>query len=608
MPGTSHTHIIGEISSGRARAGWRWKAAATVGPITLAFIIQYYVLHATMARWALFYPAVFVASWLGGLESGLAATAIAVALVPVFFMEGRDSQLTAPSNVISILIFVTMGIAISVVHQRLRTSMAQLERSRKWLQAIMDNSPNVIVIKDFTGQYLMANRRLEELLDIEEGEVTGKTDEMLFPPQSAEQHHRTDADVFAKRAPITYEETLEVHGERRVFLASKFPLYNSEPYPFAICAIWSDITDRTRVEEALREREADLRQAERIAHLGSWTWNVADDTSRWSEELYRIMGVEPPPSPDTAVARGVHQMPPETMAAIRNALQVVLRDGRPHEIEMEIKRPDGTMRWISARGDAVRNEKGEIVALTGTAQDITELKELQRQRDEWTSLIAHDLRQPIGVITMAASALPELRDVAPDKATELIKRISSAADGLARLVDDLFDLSLLEARRLTLDRKWHNPQAVVSEALERLSHVTRGRRVTVTAGPGLSEICVDQMRIGQVLGNLISNAVKYGDKESEIAVRIEQRDTEVEIAVENRGAGIAPEDVAQLFKRFVRTAKARRSGAPGLGVGLYIAKELVEAHGGRIWVESTPGQTTTFHVALPSRAAEQKVA
>jgi signal transduction histidine kinase len=301
-------------------------------------------------------------------------------------------------------------------------------------------------------------------------------------------------------------------------------------------------------------------------------------------------------------------MPPETMAAIRNALQIVLRDGRPHEIEMEIKRPDGTTRWIAARGDAVRNEKGEIVALAGTAQDVTELKELQRQRDEWTSLIAHDLRQPIGVITMAASALPELHAVAPDKEQELIKRISSAADGLARLVDDLFDLSLLEARRLTLERRWVKPQNLVSETLDRLSHVTKDHRVSVTQGQDLPDVCVDQMRIGQVLGNLISNAVKYSDDGSDIAVHIEQRDMEVEIAVENRGAGIPPEDVAQLFKRFARTPKARRSGAPGLGVGLYIAKELVEAHGGRIWVESTPGQTTTFRVALPSRAAEQRVA
>ena len=607
MPGHSLKHIVGELASGRARASWPWKTAAALGPIIAAFVIQYFVLNATMARWALFYPAVFVASWLGGLSSGLAATAIAIALVPVFFM-GPAPDLTAPPNLISIFIFVTMGIAISIVHERLRTSMSQLERSRKWLQAIMDNSPGVIVIKDMTGQYLMANRQLEDLLGIGPGEVSGKTDDLLFPEDSAEHHRRTDAEVFAKRGAITYEETMHVRGERRVFLTSKFPLYNSEPYPFAICAIWSDITDRKRMEEELRQREADLREAERVAHLGSWVWNVADDTSRWSAELYRIMGLEPPPSADTPITGAARQMPAETMGAIRHALQTVLRHGRPHETEMEIKRPDGTTRWLAARGDAVRNERGEIVAVAGTAQDITELTDLQRLRDEWTSVMAHDLRQPIGVITMAASALPEVHAASPDKEGELVARIASAAKGLARLVDDLLDLSLLEARRLTLNRHWLAPQMLVRETLERLGHVTEGHRVVVAEGQGLTEVCVDQMRIGQVLGNLISNAVKYGDKGSDIAVRIEQHDGEVEIAVENRGAGIPADEVEQLFKRFARTAKTRRSGAPGLGVGLYIARELVEAHGGRIWVESTPGQTTTFHVALPSRAAEQKVA
>jgi len=608
MPGASAKHIVGELSSGRARASWRWQTAAAVGPIVAAFVIQYYILNATMARWALFYPAVFVASWLGGLPSGLAATAIATALVPVFFMGRTPPDLTAPANLISIFIFVTMGISISVVHERLRTSMAQLERSRKWLQAIMDNSPNVIVIKDMNGEYLMANRQLEELLHIGAGEATGKSDAALFPEESAEHHRRTDAEVFAKRGAISYEEIIHVRGEQRVFLTSKFPLYNSAPYPFALCAIWSDITERKRVEEALREREADLREAERVAHLGSWVWNVADDTSRWSEELYRIMGIEPPTPSDKPIAGADRPMHPESIAVIRNALQTVLRDGRPHEAEMEIKRPDGTVRWIATRGDAVRNDRGEIVAVAGTAQDITELKDLQRQRDEWTSVMAHDLRQPIGVITMAASALPEVHAAAPDKESEMVARIASAAKGLARLVDDLLDLSLLEARRLNLDRHWLKPQMLVRETTERLMHLTDGHRVVVAEGPGLAEVCVDQMRMGQVLGNLISNAVKYGDKGSDITVRIDQRDDQVEIAVENRGAGIPTDEVPHLFKRFARTAKARRSGAPGLGVGLYIARELVEAHGGRIWVESTPGQTTTFHVALPSRAAEQKVA
>ena len=211
--------MLGNIASGRARANWLWKTAAAVGPPLLAFFVQYYVLHATMARWALFYPAVFVASLLGGLESGLAATAIATGLVPIFFMEGR-SDLDSPQNLISIGIFVAMGISISCVHQRLRTIMVELERSRKWLQAIMDNSPNVIVIKDFTGHYLMANRRLEELLHVGPGEVTGKTDAMIFPRESAEQHHQADAAVYAKHSAITYEAALELHGERRVFLTN----------------------------------------------------------------------------------------------------------------------------------------------------------------------------------------------------------------------------------------------------------------------------------------------------------------------------------------------------------------------------------------------------
>lgn len=609
MPTESPWTKLGALLSGRARAHWPWKAAAALGPIFIAFIVQFHILHATMARWALFYPAVFAASWLGGLESGLAATAIATGLVPIFFMEG-SRDLDSPQNLISIGIFVAMGIAISCLHQRLRTIMAELERSRQWLQAIMDNSPNVIVIKDFTGHYLMANRQLEELLQIGPGEVTGKTDTMIFPPENAEHHRRTDATVYSKSGPITYEETIELHGEKRVFLTSKFPLINGGPYPFAICAIWSDITERKHMEEALRQSESDLRQAERVAHLGSWTWNPADETSRWSEELYRIIGVEPPASLDAPVTRAERDrnIPPETVRTIRGALQTVLRTGKPHETDLEIKRPDGTTLWIAARGAPVRNEQGEIVAVAGTAQDITELKELQRQRDEWTSLIAHDLRQPIGVITMAASALPEIHAEAPEKAHELIKRIAGAADGLARLVDDLLDLSLLEARRLTLDRQWVKPQVLVSEAIERLSHLTAGHRVNVRKDEGLSDIFVDQMRIGQVLGNLISNAVKYGDPGSDIDVCIEQRGTDVDIAVENRGPGIPPDEIEHLFERFMRTTRARHSGVRGLGVGLYIARELVVAHQGRIWVDSTPGETTTFHVSLPSRAAEQRVA
>ena len=175
-------------------------------------------------------------------------------------------------------------------------------------------------------------------------------------------------------------------------------------------------------------------------------------------------------------------------------------------------------------------------------------------------------------------------------------------------MDDLLDLSLLDARRLTLDRHWVHPQALVRETVERLAHLTAGHRVKVVTSDGLADVFVDQLRMGQVLGNLISNAVKYGDAGSEIDVCVEQHGGEVDIAVENHGQGIRREEMEHLFNRFMRTERARHSRVRGLGVGLYIARELVVAHQGRIWVESTPGEKTTFHVALPSRAADQKVA
>jgi PAS domain S-box-containing protein len=439
--------------------------------------------------------------------------------------------------------------------------------------------------------------------------VKGKTDADIFPQRMAEHHQRADAEVLEKGSPITYEEIVDFGERTRVFLINKFPLHDDAHRPFAICAIWSDITDRKRAEEGLQQREADLREAERVAHLGSWTWSAADDTTRWSDELYRIFGRERGSPLPHLFEDDSHPFTQDSLAGLRTAVQSVLRDGRPYETELEIVRPDGSTRWIAARGDAVRDSTGRITGITGTAQDITELKNLQRMRDEWTSVIAHDLRQPIGLILMAASALPELHGSAMnDKETLFTKRIVSAARALARMVNDLLDLSLLEASRLKLDRRSVEPRGFVRETVERMAHATTERHVVVSEGPALANVYIDPMRVGQVLGNLITNAVKYGEKDSEITINVDQTDGEIEIAVTNQGRGIPPDELPRLFSRFTRSTSARGSGVPGLGVGLYIAKGLIEAHGGRIWAESTPGKTTTFRVRLPAQNESRQVA
>jgi PAS domain S-box-containing protein len=498
---------------------------------------------------------------------------------------------------------------LQATNRRLAEATEDLAENQRFLEAIMRYSPNGIVVKDLNGRYLKVNRQVERLLGMGPGEMTGKQAVDVFPGEVGERLQAEDRVVVETHAPLTTEERVDTKDGPRVFLVTKFPLLEADGTVFAVCGIWSDITDRKRAEDAMRQSASDLREAQRVAHVGSWSWDPKTDTPRLSDELYRIFGMDPSLPVPKLFSEDSEVFTPESLAALRAGMAEVLAKGKPYQLELEVVRPDGTRRWLAAHGDAVRDASGQICEITGTAQDITELKKLQQMREEWTSVIAHDLRQPIGVIASAAEFLPELHAGKMNE-TEMnfARRIGSAARTLARMVDDLLDLSLLEADRLKLERAWVDPHSLVRETVERLSHVTGEGRVKVSEHGKVARVFVDPMRVDQVLGNLISNAVKYGDAHAEILVELDKHDDEVELSVTNRGKGIAPEDLARIFGRFVRTKTAHGSGAPGLGVGLYIAKGLIEAHGGRMWVDSTPGQTTTFHLTLPCRILAREAA
>jgi PAS domain S-box-containing protein len=356
----------------------------------------------------------------------------------------------------------------------------------------------------------------------------------------------------------------------------------------------------THANAALEKSEADLRQAQRLAHVGSWSWHVKSNTRMWSPEMYRIYGLDPGLPPPSAFGWYERLFKPESMARLRAALDKALSEGTPYDLDLELIRPDGTHMWVTARAEPIRDDSGKIVGVYGTLQDVTQLRRLLQMKDEWTSVIAHDLRQSIGSIVMSAEALLlQSSDSMTDTDKGRIERIRRSAWGLARMVDDLLDVSQMEAERLQLDRKWIDLRAIVRTTIDDLAMVAGGLHVAVSASDDLSPVFADPVRIQQVLGNLLSNAMKYGDRQSEIVVRLDQYRHQVEVSVSNRGRGIPADELSRLFDRFTRSRATERSGTPGLGLGLYIAKGLVQAHGGRIWVESIPQDTTTFHFTLP---------
>ena len=195
-----------------------------------------------------------------------------------------------------------------------------------------------------------------------------------------------------------------------------------------------------------------------------------------------------------------------------------------------------------------------------------------------------------------------------EKESKAVENIQSASATLARMVDDLLDLSQLESRRMSMQRRWIDPHEVIHRIVERLSHVAAGHRLSVTESGVLAPVYADETRIEQILGNLISNAVKYGETGTEIRIEAAQRDHEIEISVTNHGRGIPPEEVPHLFQRFSRSEETRTSKVPGLGLGLYITKGLVEAQGGPHLGQKHSGENDDFplHSSHPRRSRKAR--
>lgn len=227
----------------------------------------------------------------------------------------------------------------------------------------------------------------------------------------------------------------------------------------------------------------------------------------------------------------------------------------------------------------------------------------ERLRREWTAIVAHDLKQPLGAVSVFARLLAgRIGDCSE------LAHIEVACRRLERQIEDLLDSSAIETNQLNLELADVEVYALITGCIERLSATMRDLIVGVRVSSNTPKVRVDPLRIEQVLENLISNARKYGEPATKIDIAVETRGTEVEIAVTNRGPGIAASELPHIFDRFRRAARARASSTKGLGLGLYIVQGLVAAHGGQVTVESTPGESTTFRFTVRAALGDDDVA
>jgi signal transduction histidine kinase len=369
----------------------------------------------------------------------------------------------------------------------------------------------------------------------------------------------------------------------------------------------ADIVERIRSEHALREVKTALEEAQRLAHIGSWHWDAATDVATGSAELLRIFGFDPATQtmPPFREQRGRCYSDAD-WGRIDDAVQHALATGEGYELDVRVIRADGTDRWVTIRSEAVRDDHGRIIGLRGTVQDIDPqkraelvLREANERKDEFLAMLSHELRTPLTSIVGWARLL-QTRDFDADGRRRALEVIERNAKLQTALVEDLLDISRFARGDVRLDLQPVELSPVIAAAIDSVQQMADAKVVTLEPEFEATMIVPgDPRRLQQVIGNLLTNAVKFTPEGGRVRITLARADGCARIIVTDTGPGIPDSVMPHIFEAFRQGEAARGRG--GLGLGLAIVRRLVEHHGGRVDADGGGnGRGATFTITLPA--------
>jgi PAS domain S-box-containing protein len=357
-----------------------------------------------------------------------------------------------------------------------------------------------------------------------------------------------------------------------------------------------EIEERKATESALQESERRLRFAHQAAGAGTWEWVIATNENQWSDEVFRLYGLEPGscvPSYEMWKST-VH---PDDVMAVEKAVQEAAADGTRLSVEWRVKNHPG--RWLMSAGQPVLDADGRPSRYLGIVIDITERRQAEGVKDQFIGMVSHELRTPLAVITGALNVAMK-EGVPEEQKKTLLGDAAWGAETMADIVENLLELSRWQSNRLVLKASPLDVRPLVARIVRQSSKKSPKHAVTAGMEEGLPPVRADGIRVERILDNLVDNAIKYSPNGGEVKVKARRQDDSVLLSVSDQGIGISATDMEKLFQPFGRLETPLiGSAVQGVGLGLVVCRHLVEAHGGRIWVESESGRGSTFYFTLP---------
>jgi two-component system phosphate regulon sensor histidine kinase PhoR len=354
-------------------------------------------------------------------------------------------------------------------------------------------------------------------------------------------------------------------------------------------------TVRKRTRELWISREHFRLLANNIPQM-TWTSLPNGNANFYNQQWYEYTGLNQLQAKEFVFKEIVH---PDDLDRTMEKYQAALASGNIFEVENRYKNgADGTYRWHLNRAVPLRNDDGEIILWVGTATDIEDQRKAMEKKDEFIGIASHELRTPLtslkGYLQLLASYK---KDELPPTVKTYVDKANSSMNKLQHLVSDLLDVSKIQAGRLEYKLGKVNLSSLIASWVENAEHIYPNYNFDNQAH---NDFWIDgnAERLEQVLMNLINNAVKYSPENKDIVIKTSRQGDKVRVSVIDSGIGLSAEQIERIFERFYRV-EDKKFMAGGLGMGLYISAEIINAHNGKIGVESTPGKGSTFYFDLP---------
>ena len=380
--------------------------------------------------------------------------------------------------------------------------------------------------------------------------------------------------------------------------------FHEEGHPTRVLGVAMDCTERERSEQALREAEERYRLAAQVTHDVLWDWNTTTQHIHWSEASLKVFGYRPEEMGD--FSWWVRQLHPEDRERVVNGLDEALSaGGESWNTEYRFRREDGSYIDVLDRGGVIRDERGGTSRMIGSMMDITERKrteERMRQeallRERFVGILGHDLRNPLSAILLSVGELRRRALSATQQ--QMAQRIDASARRMGAMISDILDLTRarLSDGGIPLRLARTHLLTVCRQVLDELTAAHPDRLISLEV-EGRCEGVWDAGRLAQVVSNLVGNALEHGAADEPIFVRCRGEPHQQVLEVANAGAPIPPHLLDTLFDPFRQGGPPKPGGHSGLGLGLFIVRELVRAHHGEVTVRSSEEEGTVFTVLLP---------